>query len=58
MVQGRFIGDVPLISLTIGWGRGVQTPAFILGTGFSGDLQVTPQIAVQLGLQPIGVTRI
>jgi len=35
----------------------VQTPFVILDTGFTGDLQVTPKIAVELGLQIVGVTK-
>ena len=32
-------------------------PFFILDTGFTGDLQVTPKIAQDLGLQVSGVTQ-
>ena len=31
--------------------------SFILDTGFTGDLQVTPKIASELGLKVIGVTK-
>lgn len=34
----------------------MQTPFVLLDTGFTGDLQVTPRMAVELGLQRIGVT--
>lgn len=33
----------------------MQAPFVILDTGFTGDLQVTPQIAKELGLQVVGV---
>jgi len=35
----------------------VQTPYFVLDTGFTGDLQVTPKIAKELGLKITGVTQ-
>ena len=56
MVQGLFAGNIPFIQIALGWGQAVQTPVFILDTGFSGDLQVTPEIAQQLGLTVSGVT--
>ncbi|MBM4402711.1 MAG: hypothetical protein FJ044_05715 [Candidatus Cloacimonetes bacterium] len=56
MVSGVFYENIPLIKITVGWGQSVQTPFVILDTGFTGDLQVTPKIAVELGLQIIGVT--
>ncbi|MEK7631932.1 MAG: hypothetical protein AAB445_03650 [Patescibacteria group bacterium] len=34
----------------------MQTPLVILDTGFTGDLQVTPTMAEELGLKVIGVT--
>jgi len=36
----------------------VQISPMVLDTGFTGDLQVTPEIAQQLGLQVYGVTKI
>jgi len=33
------------------------SPFVILDTGFTGDLQVTPKIAKELGLRVIGVTK-
>jgi predicted aspartyl protease len=57
MVQGVFVqNNIPIIKIAIAWGQAIQTPFFILDTGFSGDLQVTPQIAKDLGLQVTGVT--
>ncbi|MBI3818863.1 MAG: hypothetical protein HY286_09260 [Planctomycetes bacterium] len=57
MVSGVFVENIPLIRIAIGWGRAVQTPHVVLDTGFTGDLQVTPAMAVELGLQVTGVTR-
>ena len=35
----------------------MQAPFVVLDTGFTGDLQVTPKIARELGLQVVGVTK-
>ncbi len=58
MLRGVFSDKLPLIQVVVGWGHSVQTPLFILDTGFTGDLQVTPKIAQELNLSPIGVTRV
>ena len=51
MIEGQFIdGDKPVVSAVIAWDQSVQTPYFILDTGFTGDLVVTPEIANDLGL--------
>lgn len=57
MVSGVFVENIPFIKVVIGWGQSVQAPFVVLDTGFTGDLQVTPKIAIELGLQVIGVTR-
>ncbi len=58
MVHGKFVNtNQPIVSATVAWGQAVQTPYFLLDTGFTGDLQVTPEIAKQLGLEVNGVTR-
>lgn len=56
MVQGTFYENIPLIKIVVGWGQSVQAPHFVLDTGFTGDLQVTPKIAKELGLEISGVT--
>lgn len=57
MVKGKFIHDtIPIIKVALAGEQSIQTPTFILDTGFTGDLQVTPQIAQELGLQVTGVT--
>lgn len=58
MVRGIFIDqyNLPVVSITVAWGNAVQSPSAVLDTGFSGDLQVTPQIALELGLVTLGVT--
>ena len=58
MVRGEFYENIPLVKIVVAWGQAVQTPYFILDTGFTGDLQVTPKIATELGLQVIGVTQV
>jgi len=57
MVNGEFIENTPWIKVLIAWGQSVQAPFVILDTGFTGDLQVTPKIAQELGLKVIGVTK-
>jgi predicted aspartyl protease len=56
MVSGIFIQDtVPLIPVLIAWDNAMFESYFVLDTGFTGDLQVTPQMAIDLGLQVSGV---
>jgi len=57
MVRGEFYENIPLIKIIVAWGQAVQTPYFVLDTGFTGDLQVTPKIAKELGLKITGVTQ-
>ncbi|GEM_PF-842484 len=56
MTQGVFIEDIPLIQITLGWGQAVKTPFVVLDTGFTGDIQITPTVAQELGLEVVGVT--
>jgi predicted aspartyl protease len=52
MVEGTFVdSDKPMIPAIIAWNQAVQTPFFILDTGFTGDLVVTSEVAVDLGLR-------
>lgn len=55
MIEGGFTGNIPFVKIGLTWGGLVQTPFAVLDTGFTGDLQVTPQIAKELGLETIGV---
>ena|SRR3989344_3256764 len=57
MIRGVFEGDIPLIGVVVAWGQSVQELFVILDTGFTGDVQVTPRIAQDLGLEVVGVTR-
>ena len=57
MINGFFHENTPFIKVIIGWGRSVHAPYVILDTGFTGDLQVTPEIAKELNLDVIGVTK-
>ena len=57
MVSGVFAENIPFIKVVVAWGQSVQDHFFVLDTGFSGDLQVTPKIATELGLQVAGVTK-
>ena len=59
MVQGVFIdSDKPTVPVTIAWNQAVQSPQFILDTGFTGDLVVTEQMATDLGLEVSGVSSV
>ena len=58
MINGIFIGNVPWIEVVIGWEQFVQKPLAILDTGFSGDLQITPKIAKELGLKSTNIVRV
>jgi len=56
MVEGTFVEtDKPMVPAVIAWNQSVQSPHFILDTGFTGDLVVTPQVALDLGLEVNGV---
>lgn len=57
MVNGVFVENIPFFQVVIGWGQAVQNPFVVLDTGFTGDLQVTPKMAKELGLNIIGVTQ-
>lgn len=57
MISGLFVENIPLIKVIVASGQSVQAPFVILDTGFTGDLQVTPKIAIDLGLKVIGVTK-
>lgn len=56
MVSGSLIQNVPWIKVILGYGQAVQAPFVVLDTGFTGDIQVTPKIAKELGLKVTGVT--
>lgn len=57
MISGVFVENIPLIKVVVAWGQSVQAPFVVLDTGFTGDLQVTPKIATELGLKVVGVTK-
>ena len=50
MIEGYFDGNVPMISVLVGFGQTTQIPFVVLDTGFTGDIQITPQLAKELGL--------
>lgn len=51
MIDGFFVENIPWVMVNIGWKKQLQKPLVILDTGFSGDLQITPKIARELGLR-------
>lgn len=60
MLRGFFERNTPFIKIILADEtiQSVQEPVFILDTGFTGDLQVTPKIAGELGLKITGVTKV
>lgn len=59
MVEGKFFSTelpAPMVPAHISWDGGVQTPFFILDTGFTGDIAVTEELAIDLGLKFDGVS--
>ena len=57
MISGVFVENIPLIKVVVAWGQSVQAPFVVLDKGFTGDLQVTQEIAKELGLRVVGVTK-
>jgi predicted aspartyl protease len=57
MVTGIFIGNSPFIQVTIGKRETVRSPFFVLDSGFTGDLQITPAFASDIGLKVDAVTQ-
>src|SRR4051812_44034419 len=51
MITGQFTGNIPIIKITVGWRELAQHHFAVLDTGFTGDLQLTPQMALDLGLE-------
>ena len=55
MIKGEFIKEnVPIVKASIASGYRAHETYFLLDTGFTGDLQVTPAIANELGLEITG----
>jgi len=52
MVYGYFLNgtNVPYIEVSIFSGKKILSPAFVLDTGFSGDLKIDKRMADQLGV--------
>ncbi len=57
MVKGSFYQNIPLVRISVASKLALQSPLFIIDTGFTGDLQVTSKIATELGLEVSGVTQ-
>jgi len=51
MYEGTFSDNVPLISIALRRKKVVEIIDFVLDTGFSESLQITPEIADSLGLK-------
>lgn len=57
MVEGFFIEDVPFVRVIVASEYDAQAAVTIVDTGFSGDLQITPEMASELRLETIGTTK-
>jgi len=51
MIKGTILNNKPFISLIIGWKLGVQDTIALVDTGFTGELKLSPEKALELGLQ-------
>ncbi len=51
MIKGVIHNNKPLISLIIGWKLGVQEAVALVDTGFTGELKISPEKALELGLE-------
>lgn len=51
MIKGAIYNNRPLISLIVGWRLGVQETVALVDTGFTGELKISPEKALELGLQ-------
>ena len=51
MVKGQFIDNTPIVKTTLVWGGLIQEPFLVLDSGFTGDVQITPDIAEELALK-------
>jgi predicted aspartyl protease len=55
MIRGEFIKEnVPIVKAMVAWKQATQETFFLLDTGFTGDMQVTPGMAKELGLEVTG----
>ena len=55
MINGEFIKEnVPIVKAMIAWKQATKETFFLLDTGFTGDMQVTPGMAKELGLEVTG----
>lgn len=58
MIKGVVYQNRPLISLVIGWKLGVQNLIALVDTGFTGELKISPEKALELGLQATHTERV
>ncbi|MDP2910095.1 MAG: hypothetical protein Q8N69_03445, partial [bacterium] len=55
MIKGLFRWNTPIIKVSIGLGQIMRTPFVVLDTGFTGYLQITSEMAAELGLEQSGI---
>ena len=57
MIEGYFDGNAPMVNIVVGFGQFTQAPSVLLDTGFTGDVQLTPQLAKELDLKIAGAQK-
>jgi len=55
MIKGVFYKNTPFVRISVGWRQIMQSPFFVLDTGFTGYLQITSKMAAELRLEPAQV---
>ena len=50
MIEGYFDGNAPMVGVVVGSSSITHIHSVLLDTGFTGDLQITPDLARELGL--------
>ena len=61
MINGIFVSNQPFINIIVAWEQSVKNQIFLLDTGFTGELKITPQISEELNLEekesaiPVGI---
>ena len=61
MIRGLFLHNAPntpVVELAVSWEEAVARHYFVLDTGFTGDLKVTPDTAQKLGLIPFAIEEV
>lgn len=58
MLKGEVRQNRPLISIVVGWKLGVQTQLALIDTGFTGELRLSEEKAIELGLEKTHIKKV